>query len=146
MAGVSFDLLAGAVIFLAFVWGLGRVFRMVKLPAILGELFAGIILGPNFLDVVPFSSDGNCDTVLYDSSDQGSGDGSTQGRMLAASGNRPACLNQFQWTPRWEDWGDGQRHLIETSDIWSFAGTIGVMIAFSVLLLCCQLGCLRQFR
>ena len=42
MAGVSFDILFGVVLYLMSVWGAGRLFKMATLPAILGELLAGI--------------------------------------------------------------------------------------------------------
>jgi len=125
MAGVVFDLLAGVVLFLFFVWGLGRTFRLLHLPGILGELFAGILLGPNFLDMVPFASDGLCDTVVFPLDDPGSGaDGSH--RRLA--GTNP-CKDMMQWTPRWS--GSFLREdtsSMQTTDIWSFAGTVGVTL------------------
>ena len=44
MAGVDLEFLLGVVLFLCGTWLAGRAFRIVKLPAILGELFAGILL------------------------------------------------------------------------------------------------------
>ena len=130
MAGVSFDLLMGAVIFLFGVWGTGRIFRKITLPAILGELAAGIFLGPQFLDVVPFASDGTCDTVIFPNDDtcetSSSGsydDNATEGRRLASA--EECCRQSLIWTPRWtmsDPWNTDQ---MNTGDIWSFAGTIG---------------------
>ena len=133
MAGVSFDLLMGAVLFLFGVWGTGRVFRKMTLPAILGELAAGIFLGPQFLDVVPFASDGTCDTVIFPNDDtcetSSSGsydDNATDGRRLASA--EECCRQSLIWTPRWtmsDPWTIEQSN---TGDIWSFAGTIGVTL------------------
>ena len=84
MAGVTFDILFGVVLYLMSVWGCGRVFRICTLPAILGELLAGIVLGPELLDVVPFASDGTCVRLIDDASSSGSsGSSSESGRMLA---------------------------------------------------------------
>ena len=84
MAGVTFDILFGVVLYLMSVWGCGRIFRLCTLPAILGELLAGIVLGPELLDVVPFASDGTCVRLIDDASSPGSsGSSSESGRMLA---------------------------------------------------------------
>jgi len=84
MAGVTFDILFGVVLYLMSVWGCGRIFRLCTLPAILGELLAGIVLGPELLDVVPFASDGTCVRLIDDASSSGSsGSSSESGRMLA---------------------------------------------------------------
>ena len=122
MAGVSFDLLFGVALYLMSVWGAGRAFRLCTLPAILGELLAGILLGPECLDVVPFASDGTCSTLIFDGGDTGS-DGSSDdhGRVLAS---KPACQAQH-WTPRFSVIST---EAMETMDIWSFAGTVGVTL------------------
>ena len=82
MAGVSFDILFGVVLYLMSVWGAGRLFKMATLPAILGELLAGIVLGPELLDVVPFASDGTCIRLIDDAASS-SGSSSGSERMLA---------------------------------------------------------------
>ena len=128
MAGVSFDLLIGMMFFLIAVWGSGRVFRMAALPAILGEFMAGVLLGPNFLDIVPYASNGECDTIIFPNDESGSSSSSV-GRMLAGSVDGPPCKANLMWTPRWtmSDTtvvGD-QMH---TPDIWSFMGTVGVTL------------------
>ena len=82
MAGVSFDILFGVVVYLMSVWGCGRLFRTFTLPSILGELLAGIVLGPELLDVVPFASDGTCQRLI-DPDVSSSGSSSQSGRMLA---------------------------------------------------------------
>ena len=120
MAGVDFGLLAGVVFFLFAVWGAGRLFRRLSLPSILGELIAGILFGPHFLDIVPFASDGTCDTVLFEAD---SLHGSMQGRALA--GISPPCQAHFLWSPRWSP---SDSDPIDTKDIWSFAGTVGVTL------------------
>ena len=120
MAGVTFDILFGVVLYLMSVWGCGRVFRICTLPAILGELLAGIVLGPELLDVVPFASDGTCVRLIDDASSSGSsGSSSESGRMLA---DVEACKAALVWSPRWGD------ERLFTNDIWSFAGTVGVTL------------------
>ena len=127
MAGVSFDLLIGMMFFLVAVWGSGRVFRMIALPAILGEFLAGVLLGPNFLDVVPYASNGRCDTIIFPNDDSGSA--SSLGRMLAGDVSYPACVANHVWTPKWtmsDTTKVGEE--MHTPDIWSFAGTVGVTL------------------
>mmetsp|Transcript_37838 Transcript_37838/g.96082 ORF Transcript_37838/g.96082 Transcript_37838/m.96082 type:complete len:1041 (+) Transcript_37838:56-3178(+) len=130
MAGVSFDLLIGMMIFLIAVWGSGRTFRMFSLPAILGEFFAGVLLGPNMLDIVPFSSNGRCDTIIFPNDEAGSSSSSSsEGRMLAGSVSGPPCKSNLVWTPRWTI-SDTTRvgDEMHTPDIWSFMGTVGVTL------------------
>ena len=104
MAGVSFDLLLAIVIFFVAVWCTGRAFRRISLPSILGELVAGITLGPEFLDVVPYASDGRCQTFVYGgtsgatASSSASSSSAASGRLLASSA---ACMDGLVWTPRW---------------------------------------------
>ena len=136
MAGVSWDLLISVMFFLVSVWGAGRAFRMANLPSILGEFLAGVFLGPNFLDIVPFSSNGRCDTIIFPHEEvvsnlsTGSA-GSTgcdedHGRMLAAASG-PQCMSNLLWTPRWSM--EGKEGIeMHTPDIWSFAGTVGVTL------------------
>jgi Kef-type K+ transport system membrane component KefB/glycine cleavage system regulatory protein len=142
MAGTDFNVLLGLSLFLFTVWALGRIFRKLTLPSILGEFLAGVLLGPQFLDIVPFASNGRCKTVIFDDPlglngyalASGSASGSYQGRALA--GEDKPCVNMFRWFPRWSGWigaargdwaapGDG---VIDTNDFWSFAGTVGVTL------------------
>lgn len=131
MGGVEFDLIFGAVVFLFTVWGCGRLFRLCTLPSILGELFAGILLGPHFLDIVPYASDGTCDTVIFDERSSSSsstsrrqlgGDGSSSGSGDGSSSGRQECFDGLEWMPRWSN------SMFATPDIWSFAGTLGVTL------------------
>jgi len=128
MAGVSFDLLIGMMFFLIAVWGSGRVFRMAALPAILGEFMAGVLLGPNFLDIVPYASNGECDTIIFPNDESGSSSSSV-GRMLAGSVDGPPCKANLMWTPRWtiSDTTPVGKSM-HTPDIWSFMGTVGVTL------------------
>ena len=51
---ISFDDLFASVMFFATVWVMGFVAqRFLKMPSLVGEIFAGIILGPNVVDYVP---------------------------------------------------------------------------------------------
>jgi Kef-type K+ transport system membrane component KefB len=108
MAGVPWEHMAGVVLFLYSIWMLGRLFRACRLPAILGELLAGILLGPNVLDLVPFASDGRCPGISFER------------RRLAAEasadGGEHDCRAILVWV------GD---HLM---DVWSFVGTVGVTL------------------
>ena len=53
--GPYVDMLCAAA-FLAVIWSLGRVMRLVELPASIGALVAGILLGPELLDIVPYAT------------------------------------------------------------------------------------------
>ena len=64
MSGLDFDVVLQVSFFLFFVWAMGRLFTSLKLPAILGQLAAGIILGPKTLDMVPYASNGLCDSAV----------------------------------------------------------------------------------
>lgn len=51
---IVFDDLFASVVFFAFIWIMGFVAqRFLKMPSLVGEIFAGIILGPNVVDYVP---------------------------------------------------------------------------------------------
>jgi len=106
MGGVAFDQLALVVLFLFAVWFMGRVFKILRLPSVLGEFLAGLLLGPECFDLVPFASNGKCPPL-----DLGR-------RRLGGGGDEDeyvtGCKNILWWN------GD---HII---DIWSFAGTVGV--------------------
>ena len=82
MAGVPIEQLLLVAAFLCVVWCIGRAFRKLKLPAILGELLAGIVLGPNCLDLVPFASSGTCTKIYERRLASGSASGSGLGCPL----------------------------------------------------------------
>ena len=109
MGGVAFDHLASVVLFLFSVWAFGRIFRVIKLPAVLGEFFAGVLLGPNCLDLVPYASDGTCPILSIAGNDDSSSSGSDHGSSTD-------CQSILVW--------NGEH----TMDIWSFAGTVGVTL------------------
>ena len=108
MAGVDFLFLAGVVLFLFAIWLCGRAFELMRLPGILGQVLIGILLGPNFFDVVPFASRGDCPFPSF-------GDTNSSGRQLAGSSSDD-CLSIHVW--------DGKH----SQDAWSFAGTLGVTL------------------
>jgi len=114
MGGINFENLALVVLFLFAVWAMGRIFRQIKLPAVLGEFLAGLLLGPNCFDIVPFASTGDCPSLKFGGDDDR--------RRLGGDGED----DKFAWPDgcfrnRW--WkGD---HIM---DVWSFAGTIGVTL------------------
>ena len=110
MAGVAFDFLLGVVAFLAAVWCMGRLFRLFRLPRILGELLVGILMGPECLDVVPFASDGTC-PVLSLGAVQAPNGTATYHRFLGIAGD---CRSIHVFNGKY------------TQDVWSFAGTLGV--------------------
>ena len=125
MSGVDFSFLAGVILFLFATWMTGRLFRALKLPGILGELFMGILLGPNVFDLVPFASDGTCPFISFDdtatavvanASGSLSASGSTGRRLGGSGGSGAGC----KWIHTW----DGKH----TLDVWSFAGAFGVTL------------------
>ena len=84
MAGFEFGIALEVTLFLFAVWAGGRLFQLIlRLPPILGYLAVGVLFGPRVLDMVPYASDGACDSVAnpQDSSGStsGSGDGSSSG-------------------------------------------------------------------
>jgi len=109
MAGVDVNLLLLVTLFLMGVWLAGRLFAVIKMPRILGELLAGIIMGPECFDLVPYASSGRCRKIFERRLAAISGNGSFDG-----SGDD--CLSLHSWQ------GD------HTVDIWSFAGTLGVTL------------------
>ena len=122
MAGVDFPLIGFTTLYLFAVWAIGRAFESCKLPAILGHFLAGVLMGPGFLDAVPYASDGHCETLVMSdtnpavssSSSYSSSDSSL--RRLASSsfvGVPGDCLGLFVF--------DG----VHIPDIWSFAGRRG---------------------
>ena len=138
MAGLDFVLVLQVCFFIFMVWGFGRAFQHFHAPEILGQLAAGIILGPQLLDMVAYASDGMCSTSVRDDpyqdyingpnyddgcddSSGGSGwsNSTGPGRMLAGGSGQHDCTH-FTWN-RWEN--DG--HIIS---IWQFLGNIGVTL------------------
>jgi len=141
MAGVDYDFLLGVVLFLCATWFSGRAFKQVRLPAILGEFMMGLLLGPQMFDVVPFASDGNCDTLVSDpnqaqigttyvaaedtlavpvvanaSNNLSVGAVAVVKRFLAQKGGGHDCRQIHMW--------DGEHH----QDVWSFVGFLGVTL------------------
>ena len=64
MGGFDFQLALQVSFFLVAVWSLGRIFAKYKLPPILGQLLAGMVLGPEVLDMVPYASNGLCSSLV----------------------------------------------------------------------------------
>ena len=63
MSGFDYDVFLEVVLFFFATWFVARLFRMAGLPGILGGLLMGVVLGPEVLDVVPYASDGACDSL-----------------------------------------------------------------------------------
>ena len=117
MAGLDFVLVLQVVFFMTMIWAFGRVFTALHAPAILGQLAAGIVFGPQLLDMVVYASDGMCSTDLrkdpyeayingpnYDDGCDDSGSAANvTGRMLAGGGGGHQC-DHFTWN-RWENDG-----------------------------------------
>jgi len=59
MAGANFDLYLSVVIFLATIWLSGRISREFGISPIIGEIAAGVAVGPNALNLVPYVEDPN---------------------------------------------------------------------------------------
>ena len=64
MGGADFSVTLWVSLFLFSIWGGGRLFGKLKLPPILGFFLIGILFGPAVFDVVPFASNGLCDSVV----------------------------------------------------------------------------------
>ena len=62
-AGVDFPVVLQVVAFLVAIWFGGRIMKRLHQPEILGNLFVGIIMGPQLLDIVPYASNGSCDSL-----------------------------------------------------------------------------------
>ena len=114
MAGSNFDLYLWISLFVFSVWAGGRLFRAARLPPILGQLVIGVLFGPQFGDIVPYASDGTCDTIIVNSSSH---------RQLAAAAQTPLKCYQFQWE-RWPLAPAGDR----VPSVWSFLGNLGVTL------------------
>jgi hypothetical protein len=108
MAGVDFVHVFQVVLFMVTVWFSGRLFKALHQPAILEYLLAGIVMGPQFLDIVPYASNGDCDTMLNrrlaseDSFNASSlYNASDASGSMSDHGSAPECY-QFPWV-RWSD-------------------------------------------
>ena len=123
MGGSDFSITLWVSLFLFSIWFGGRFFGFIKLPPILGYMLIGVIFGPNLLDVVPFASNGLCDSVINPQPDA-SGSASGSGRMLAG-----AASMTCQDVP-WERWDTvASRELYGSTymkSIWRFLGETGV--------------------
>ena len=112
MSGVDIDHLLLVACFLAVVWLTGRLFRVIRLPGILGELLAGILLGPKCFDLVPYASAGTCERIYERRLSAAAADPNA----TSGSGSRDDCMFVHTW--------QGEH----TVDIWSFAGSLGVTL------------------
>ena len=56
MANKDFLKIAEIGFFLACIWCFGRLFRILDIAPLLGEILVGIILGPQVLNIVPFAN------------------------------------------------------------------------------------------
>lgn len=59
MAGGAWVTIVEIGVFLVSTWMMGRGFRAVGLSPIIGEILAGVVLGPHVLNVVPYAEPGN---------------------------------------------------------------------------------------
>ena len=131
MAGVDFVHVLQVVLFMFNIWASGRTFKFFKQPAILGYLLCGIFMGPKFLDMVPYASDGMCDTMVSRQSSPppfpppsplhppeylivGEVSGSSSG-----SGSHGECDGVL-----WGRWA-GVKY---TTSIWTLIGNVGVTL------------------
>jgi len=72
MSGGNYDALAEAIFFLVMVWFGGRIAQACKMSPILGEIAAGILFGPQGLDMVPYTK-GPSHAVTLPSDEEGLG-------------------------------------------------------------------------
>ena len=61
MGGGGYAVMLELTLFLGAQWLLGRLFRQYGAPAILAEIFVGVVLGPEMLNIVPYALDGTKD-------------------------------------------------------------------------------------
>jgi len=54
MSGGDFDLYLSIIVYFAVIWLAGRISREFSISPIIGEIFAGVALGPNMLQLVPY--------------------------------------------------------------------------------------------
>ena len=57
---ITENLIINLILILTAAWFLGRVFTRFGLPVVLGELLAGIILGPTLLGIISMSEPIDC--------------------------------------------------------------------------------------
>ncbi|KAK3243963.1 hypothetical protein CYMTET_46409 [Cymbomonas tetramitiformis] len=60
MSGVNFEDILGMTFFILMIWFVGRIFKAGNCSPIVGEIFVGVALGPNGLDIVPLFNDEDC--------------------------------------------------------------------------------------
>ena len=60
MSGTDFYHMIEVVFYLFCLWVFGWLFHKVGIPVILVEIAVGLILGPPWLDMIPYASDGTC--------------------------------------------------------------------------------------
>ena len=128
MGGADFSVTLWVSLFLFSIWAGGRLFGKLKLPPILGFFLIGILFGPAVFDVVPFASNGLCDSVVQplaaaaaSASASASGSATATGRMLAAgSGPHVLLCDEIDWK-RWNANG-------YLKNIWKFLGETGVTL------------------
>ena len=124
MAGSSFDVALWVTLFLFSIWAGGRAFKVMKLPPILGQLLMGVLFGPQVFDVVPYASNGLCESIINPEP------ASPTSRMLAeSSGSGSGGVNGSSYIFKcidvhWERWESGG-HI---KSIWQFIGEIGVTL------------------
>ena len=112
MAGFDFEAGLQVMLFLVAIWGFGRGFQILRLPPILGQIAAGILCGPRMLDIVPYASNGMCDSIANPQPDP-------SGSMSGSGSGADSC----SWV-MWERFESGH-HL---TDIWRFIGNVGVTL------------------
>ena len=113
MSGFDYDVFLEVVLFFFATWFVARLFRMAGLPGILGGLLMGVVLGPEVLDVVPYASDGACDSLQSLAE--------TVGRRMEEEGAGSAHGSSAHGCTgaTWK----GGKHI---ESIWTFIGNVGV--------------------
>ena len=115
MSGFDYDVFLEVVLFFFATWFVARLFRMAGLPGILGGLLMGVVLGPEVLDVVPYASDGACDSLQSLAE--------TVGRRIEEEGAGSAHGSSAHGCTgaTWK----GGKHI---ESIWTFIGNVGVTL------------------
>ena len=115
MSGFDYDVFLEVVLFFFATWFVARLFRMAGLPGILGGLLMGVVLGPEVLDVVPYASDGACDSLQSLAE--------TVGRRMEEEGAGSAHGSSAHGCTgaTWK----GGKHI---ESIWTFIGNVGVTL------------------
>lgn len=119
MAGVDFVLVLQVVAFLCAIWLGGRLFKICHQPAILGYLLVGIVMGPQLLDMVPYASDGSCDTWV-----------NRRLETAGSAGSGGEDCSQIAWL-RWTGGTTGAKGGAGGGpivNIWTFIGNVGVTL------------------